>query len=67
MRHSANHHPSRVTIDQSTAQLRSFLYMCQPNRLAAVTVDDLVARYRIKPKVAEYELTIARQKRADQE
>jgi hypothetical protein len=41
-----------------------FLYGCRPIVLGAVTVDDLVNRHGLDRRSCEYELTIARQKRA---
>lgn len=43
---------------------KMFLYSCRKEALAAISADQLVTRCGVTPKVAEYELTIARQKRA---
>lgn len=53
-----------ITKTESSAQLIAFLYDCRPSALGAVTVDQLVARHRVDRKRVEYELNIARQKRA---
>lgn len=53
-----------ITAAQRSAQGLAFLYGCRPSVLAAQTVPDLASRYGWSAKVAEYELTIARQKRA---
>jgi hypothetical protein len=45
-------------------KLMAFLYQCTPVVLATITVDNLVARYRVDRRTAEYELIVARQKRA---
>lgn len=53
--------PTKKTAHQA---MIDFLYVCRPERLAAVTVDQLQQRHGVTRKLAEYELTIARQKRA---
>jgi hypothetical protein len=57
---------ARPTIDDAASRgaLAGFLYGCHMPTLADITVDELLRRYRVSVKVAEYELTIARQKRA---
>ena len=59
---------ARPAIDDpaARAQLAGFLYGCRFQMLADITVDTLHQRYRVSRKVAEYELTIARQKRASE-
>lgn len=54
----------RMTAEQGTAQLKSLLYSCRPEQLSTYTVEQLTRMYRVDTRVAEYELTIARQKRA---
>lgn len=54
-----------ITVAQAKVQLTQFLFGCRPQALADVTVEQLVCRYRgLDARTAEYELTIARQKRA---
>lgn len=64
-RGNAQRYPDKqLSVAAAKGEMVSFLYTCRPDRLADVTVDDLVARHRVDAKVAEYELTIARQKRS---
>lgn len=50
--------------DQKVSLIRQ-LYECRPHMLALYTVDELRRRYsKVPARVVEYELTIARQKRA---
>jgi len=44
--------------------MTAFLYGCRPERLAALTVADLVGTFRVDARAAEYALVIARQRRA---
>lgn len=53
-----------VTAAQAKIQLMTLLYSARPAALAALTVESLCRMYRVPPKVVEYELQIARQKRA---
>lgn len=55
--------PKRTLADKRTTMIQ-FLYGCRPIVLGAVTVDDLVNRHGLDRRSCEYELTIARQKRA---
>lgn len=54
---------AKRTAADKRADLTTFLYSCRETALIAVTVDQLVARHGVERKIAEYELTIARQKR----
>lgn len=64
MRGNATKFPDkRLSVAAAKAQMLQFLYGCRDDMLSRVTVDDLVTRYRTDRKTAEYELTIARQKR----
>jgi hypothetical protein len=54
-----------VTAAEGRAQMRQFLYMCRADMLERVTPEELCRRHRgVTVRIAEYELTIARQKRA---
>jgi len=54
-----------VSAKEGAGQLVAFLYRCTPSMLAGATPADLVNRHRgVTLKQAEYELTIARQRRA---
>jgi hypothetical protein len=53
----------RTAADRKT-EMTLFLYQCADSALAATTVGDLCQRYGVDQRTAEYELTIARQKRA---
>ncbi|MBE7186046.1 MAG: hypothetical protein INR68_16740 [Methylobacterium mesophilicum] len=53
-----------VTAAQAKTQLMTLLYSARPAALATFTVEDLCRMYRVPERVVEYELTIARQKRA---
>ena len=48
---------------KALAQLKSLLYGCTDERLASFDVDFLCRTHRVDRRTAEYELTIARQKR----
>jgi hypothetical protein len=63
-RPAPNYGPKKRTKLDCTTEMRLFLYGCTDGRLASVTVDDLIARHGVDRKMAEYELTVARQKRA---
>lgn len=52
--------PTKMDAKQAMVQ---FLYVCRPERLSTITVDQLQQRHGVPRKIAEYELTIARQKR----
>lgn len=54
----------RISSRGSLAQLRLLLSGCTDGALNSFTVDRLAAMYDVAPKELEYELTIARQKRA---
>lgn len=56
--------PKVRTVAEHSTEMTMFLYQCTDQRLAAVTVDNLVARHGLDAKDCEYALTIARQKRA---
>ena len=59
--------PKQITGAQSRTQMRLFLYGCRPFVLNAITPEKLKGTYRgVTLKEAEYELLIARQKRADE-
>lgn len=53
-----------ITVAQARAQFKMMLAMTQ--NLDGLTVDRLIRSYRLPAKEIEYELTIARQKRAAQ-
>lgn len=53
----------RMSKEQAHGQMMMLLYGCTPPALAGLTVDMLVGSYRVDRKSAEYELTVARQKR----
>jgi hypothetical protein len=53
----------RTQADKRTTMIQ-FLYGCRPVVLKTVTVDDLVNRHGVPRKDAEYELIVAKQKRA---
>lgn len=53
----------RTQADRDTS-CATFLWSCRPHMLDAVTVDELVSRYGGGRKAREYQLTIAKQKRA---
>ncbi|UIJ43778.1 hypothetical protein LZK98_11815 [Sphingomonas cannabina] len=48
---------------EAKAQLIARLYGCTDAALARLTVDDICRFHRVDRRLAEYELTIARQKR----
>lgn len=54
----------QVTPALARTQLVSLLYSCRPAMLATYTAESLCRMYRVDARTAEYELTIARQKRA---
>lgn len=56
--------PQKRTVQDKRTTMIQFLYGCRPVVLGTVTVDDLVNRHGLDRKSCEYELTIARQKRA---
>lgn len=57
-RHFGAKQPS---VSDSTASLKMML--ASARSLDGITVEQLTRMYRVSPQVAEYELTIARQKR----
>lgn len=65
MRGNASRHPdNRITVAQAKAQMVAELCNCTDARLAALTVDHLLGRFRVNRKTAEYELLIERQRRS---
>jgi hypothetical protein len=56
--------PDRITIDQARVQLRLLLTGCSDVALGAMTAESLASTHRVPIKECEYELTIARQRRA---
>lgn len=64
-RGNARKHPDKqLSAQQAEAQMVSFLYNCRPAMLDSLTVDGLARMYRVQPRVIEWRLTVARQKRA---
>lgn len=64
MRGNTTRHPdNRITVAQAKAQMMQELCSCTDARLAQLTVDMLVARFRVARKDAEYALVIQRQRR----
>lgn len=55
--------PKRTQADKLTS-MRLELYRCTDAALAGKTVDGLVASHGVDRKIAEYELIVARNKRA---
>mgnify|MGYP003387603640 CR=1 FL=1 len=65
MRGNASKYPDKQrTAADRRGEMALYLYQSRDSAFAVVTVDELVARYGVDRKTAEYELTIARQKRA---
>jgi hypothetical protein len=54
----------RLSVTESTAQMVAFLCNCTDAILAGASVDQLCSRFRVDARSAEYQLTIARQRRA---
>lgn len=52
-----------LNVAQAKAQMMQELCSCTDARLAQLTVDTLVARFRVARKDAEYALVIQRQRR----
>jgi len=68
MRGNASKYPSKqISAGEAKTQMMLLLNGCTDQRLAALTVDGLMASYRVDRKLAEYHLTIARQNRARKE
>lgn len=66
MRGTALQKQQQMTQQQAKAQLLSLLYNCRPERLREMSAEELVRTHRVPLKLAEYELAIARQKRAEE-
>lgn len=58
------HRQQQMTQVQAKAQLVQLLYSCRIERLQALSAEELVRTHRVPARVAEYELLVARQKRA---
>jgi len=52
-------------IDSAKALANAKTFLCSAVSLKNTTADGLARQYRLSPKRAEYELTIAKQKRAN--
>lgn len=64
MRGNATKFPDkRLNVANAKAQMVQELCSCTDSRLAQLTVDSLVARFRVDRKAAEYALVIQRQSR----
>lgn len=63
MRRRAANAQQSLTQQQAKTQLVAYLYGCRAEMLTAITVGQLCRTYRVDERTAEYELTIARQKR----
>lgn len=62
---NASRYPDkRLSVAESRAQMVAFLCNCTDAILAGATVDQLCSRFRVDARTAEYQLTIARQRRA---
>lgn len=67
MRGNASRFPNKqLGAAEAKGQMLALLHGCTDARLAALTVDGLMASYRVDRVTAEYHLTIARQKRAEE-
>jgi hypothetical protein len=68
MRGNASKFASKqLSVTEAKAQMLQLLCGCTDQRLAALTVDGLMASFRVDRKTAEYHLTIARQNRSHRE
>lgn len=57
--------PKQETVQSATSRLKHLLMNCTDKALAGFTVDQIASFHRVPVQVAEYELTIARQRRAE--
>lgn len=64
MRGNASKYPSKqISGTEAKGQMLALLHGCTDQRLGLLTVDGLMASFRVDRKTAEYHLTIARQHR----